>query len=157
MHPVDLSTHCNMMRGAYSVKLTYMRVYVPSKIMYFSTWRWSLWAETCSIYWYYGSSIACALPDSGSESTTHCFWHMHKMQGRLALRDKRRNARGEIPAEPTSFVVSRQQEQAFGITETERCAGWSYCVIINPLKTKRRLLYLKTQFVPRSKHFSSRL
>ena len=28
---------------------------------------------------------------------------------------------------------------------------------INPLRTKRRLLYLKTQFVPRSKHFSSRL
>ena len=28
---------------------------------------------------------------------------------------------------------------------------------INPLDTKRRLLYLKTQFVPRSKHFSSRL
>ena len=28
---------------------------------------------------------------------------------------------------------------------------------VNPLKTKRRLLYLNTQFVPRSKHFSSRL
>jgi hypothetical protein len=28
---------------------------------------------------------------------------------------------------------------------------------INPLKTKRRRLYLKTQFVLRSKHFSSRL
>ena len=27
----------------------------------------------------------------------------------------------------------------------------------NPLNKKRRLLYLKTQFVPRSKHFSSRL
>ena len=27
----------------------------------------------------------------------------------------------------------------------------------NPLNTKRRLLYLNTQFVPRSKHFSSRL
>ena len=27
----------------------------------------------------------------------------------------------------------------------------------NPLKTKRKLLYLKTQFVPGSKHFSSRL
>ena len=27
----------------------------------------------------------------------------------------------------------------------------------NPLNTKRRLLYLKTKFVPRSKHFSSRL
>ena len=29
--------------------------------------------------------------------------------------------------------------------------------LINPLKTKLKLLYLKTQFVPRSKHFSSRL
>ena len=29
--------------------------------------------------------------------------------------------------------------------------------VSNPLNTKRRLLYLKTQFVPRSKHFSSRL
>ena len=28
---------------------------------------------------------------------------------------------------------------------------------LNPSKTKCRLLYLKTQFVPRSKHFSSRL
>ena len=28
---------------------------------------------------------------------------------------------------------------------------------VNPLKTKRRLLYLKTSFVPPSKHFSSRL
>jgi hypothetical protein len=29
--------------------------------------------------------------------------------------------------------------------------------LINLLKTKRRLLYLKTQFVPRCKHFSTRL
>jgi len=28
---------------------------------------------------------------------------------------------------------------------------------INPLKTKRRPLHLKTQFVPRCEHFSSRL
>jgi hypothetical protein len=28
---------------------------------------------------------------------------------------------------------------------------------INPLKTKRKLFHLKTQFVPRSKHFSSPL
>ena len=27
----------------------------------------------------------------------------------------------------------------------------------NPLKTKRRLLYLNTKFVPHSKHFSTRL
>jgi hypothetical protein len=30
-------------------------------------------------------------------------------------------------------------------------------IYFNILKTKRRLLYVKTQFVPRSKHFSSRL
>ena len=30
-------------------------------------------------------------------------------------------------------------------------------VLFNPLKTKRRPLYLKTQSVPRCKHFSSRL
>jgi hypothetical protein len=30
-------------------------------------------------------------------------------------------------------------------------------VTLNPLKTKRRMLYLKTQSVPRCKHFSSLL
>ena len=42
-----------------------------------------------------------------------------------------------------------------------KARGWGACYAgrgpvlpyINPLKTKRRLLYLKTQFVPRSKHF----
>ena len=37
---------------------------------------------------------------------------------------------------------------------------FDWCIhhsFFNPLKTKRRLLYLKTQFVPRSEHFSSRL
>ena len=37
-----------------------------------------------------------------------------------------------------------------------RCAS-KLAHSINPLNTKRRLLYLKSQFVPRSKHFSSRL
>jgi len=30
-------------------------------------------------------------------------------------------------------------------------------LVINPLKTNGRLLYVMAQFVPRSKHFSSRL
>jgi len=34
---------------------------------------------------------------------------------------------------------------------------WTLYRLINHLKTKHRLLYLKTQFVPRSKHFSSQL
>ena len=33
----------------------------------------------------------------------------------------------------------------------------SQYIVFNPLKANGRLLYLKTQFVPRSKYFSSRL
>ena len=36
-------------------------------------------------------------------------------------------------------------------------AWYSISRMFNHLKSKRRLLYLKTQFVPRRKHFSSRL
>ena len=35
--------------------------------------------------------------------------------------------------------------------------NWHQLMLLNPLQTKRRLLYLKTQYLPRSKHFSSRL
>jgi hypothetical protein len=43
--------------------------------------------------------------------------------------------------------------------KNEHLLTWEESVVphFNPLKTKRRLLYLKPQFVPRSKHFSSRL
>ena len=51
---------------------------------------------------------------------------------------------------PRSKLLSTAAEHPI-IYETKRR------LTINPLKTKRRLLYLKTQFVPRSKHFSSRL
>ena len=39
-------------------------------------------------------------------------------------------------------------------TESERHVEF---LNVNLLNTKRRLLYLKTQFVPRSKHFPPRL
>ena len=45
------------------------------------------------------------------------------------------------------FVASQSVPFTYWITQS----------MFNPLNTKRRLLYLKTQFVPRSKHFSSRL
>ena len=32
---------------------------------------------------------------------------------------------------------------------------YAFYISVNPLNTKRRLLYLKTHFVPRSKHFIS--
>ena len=47
-------------------------------------------------------------------------------------------------------------------SDIQRCSNWKLSHVgttvfvsanINPLQTKRKLLYLKTQFVPRSKHF----
>jgi len=40
--------------------------------------------------------------------------------------------------------------------EIDDLRGEMFITWVNPLKTKRRLLYLKTQSVPRCKHFSSR-
>jgi hypothetical protein len=42
-------------------------------------------------------------------------------------------------------------------SENETLVSSVFVLWINPLNTKRRLLYFKTQFVPRSKHFSSLL
>jgi len=53
------------------------------------------------------------------------------------------------------FLLRRRQERG-----RRKCScGWNNYIKmdINPLKTKRRLLYLKTRSVPRCKHFSSRL
>jgi len=44
----------------------------------------------------------------------------------------------------------------FWLGKLNEQTSWSK-ILSNPLKTKRRLLYLKPQSVPRCKHFSSRL
>ena len=46
---------------------------------------------------------------------------------------------------------------ACGTETTKKWIVLAWQKLFNPLKTKRRRLYLKTQSVPRSKHFSSRL
>ena len=65
-----------------------------------------------------------------------------------------------------SLINSNQWEEVHEVTGT--CDFDRICIFVsqssvlvfryfNILKTNRRLLYLKTQFVPRSKHVSSRL
>ena len=52
----------------------------------------------------------------------------------------------------TSFLIQ------FSLTIVKECSNvYSLQPWFNPLNTKCRQLYLKTQFVLRSKHFSSRL
>ena len=51
----------------------------------------------------------------------------------------------------THITEGWKYEHAAGMTDNK------YTSNFNTLNTKRRLLYLKTQFVPHSKHFSSRL
>ena len=54
------------------------------------------------------------------------------------------------------FVVGKPKEKT-PLGKHRRISGGSTKMDINPLKPKRRPLYLKTQSVPRCKHFSSRL
>ena len=56
-----------------------------------------------------------------------------------------------LPKQCAQILESYLAERFFRVKQ-----GDAYSVL-NSLNTKRRLLYLKTQFVPRSKHFSSRL
>jgi len=65
---------------------------------------------------------------------------------------------GRVKPSPTSRRLTSPYPQPH--------TNWTGCcvdcrivmnVAINPLQTKRRLLYLKTQSVPRCRHFSSRL
>ena len=60
---------------------------------------------------------------------------------------------GEIYSTHIQTKITRNYCPAFAL-----CNLFSVILILfNPLNTKRRLLYLETQFVPRSKHFSSPL
>ena len=71
--------------------------------------------------------------------------YVHNMHWHQVL-ISRNYQKDRIPAQTDDSVNSHDD-----INSRNKKAG------INPLKTKRRLLYLKTQFVPRSKHFSTRL
>ena len=57
----------------------------------------------------------------------------------------------------TLIICTRTHEVTSQKTVCLLILVFLHLTAFNPLKTKRRLLYLKTQFVPRSKHFSSRL
>ena len=68
-------------------------------------------------------------------------------------------SRFAVRRKPSRYL---QQYDAADSTYYFSCPGisgikrkWMHC--FTPLNTKRRLLYLRTQFVPHSKHFSSRL
>ena len=59
----------------------------------------------------------------------------------------------------TSEIISRITPTGITARSFTKCINYGSNSLwaFNPLNTKRKLLYLKTQFVPRSKHFSSRL
>ena len=64
------------------------------------------------------------------------------------------------------FIGEYSKPDSFNDSSLKVCSSYWWRVhvkrvcsakTVNPLKMKGRLLYLKTQFVSRSKHFSSRL
>ena len=112
----------------------------------------------------------------GCSRIGYCMWYL-ELRG-TELHDTRGNLRNEalhylysspvivwvIKASDGWIVWNAWRSNAYGALAWKRerkiplrrsKIRWEYN--INPLNTKRRLLYLKTQFVPRSKHFSSLL
>ena len=100
--------------------------------------------ENCVLLGYYAASSGNFLPTfrdnlsvpSSRVKNPNLYRNLHLNQCCQTLK--------QLPAHTSSFYLC--------------CFLYFQChVLINTLNTKRRLLYLKTQFVPRSKHFSSRL
>jgi len=76
--------------------------------------------------------------------------------------DKKQNKKKENGRKRERVRNKWRKKENTGFAEEERSRVLlklylGRCSIINPLQTKRRRLYLKTQSVPRCKHFSFRL
>ena len=56
-----------------------------------------------------------------------------------------------------AVIASPYTRNCLSVNKQKKNAKWTKQLNFNPLNTKRSLLYLKTQFVPRNEHFSSRL
>ena len=54
-------------------------------------------------------------------------------------------------------ILSYERTNKYKRKHSRICFKLKETILINHLKTEHRLLYLKTQSVPRCKHFSSRL
>ena len=83
--------------------------------------------------------ILYSIPFSGSSAVYEIMWGKWWSQGGAQM------------------TIMMRRKDAIFIQIDEGKKEETHLLIFNPLKTKRSLLYLKTQFVPRSKHFSSRL
>ena len=59
------------------------------------------------------------------------------------------------PSSPSLYLLQHPVKMQRTVCSISRFLA--VCGTFNPLNTKRRMVYLKIQFVPHSKHFSSRL
>ena len=85
-------------------------------------------------------------------SNTAATLNINVINGKM-FRDLRLAAsEDEYEVSTTELLVPKGQWQ---LHVTAHAPVFGVYSLFNPLNTKRRLLYLKTQFVPRSKHFIS--
>ena len=128
-----------------------------------SSWKWE---------WVDFPSLQCFQPQKISKLSRphrYCYWGPHlteTSQMNILKLEGEGGGRGDLG--PT-VCISKHSKSSAWVTSLY-CLWWIRQNVnllkptghvmhqqFHPLKTKRRLLYLKTQFVPRSKHFSSRL
>jgi hypothetical protein len=63
----------------------------------------------------------------------------------------------QLTYDPSPTWIRAQGSSNRTAESSTRLTAQCQCGHINPLNTKRKFVYLTTQFVPRSKQFSSRL
>ena len=102
---------------------------------------------------------------SGKGVTRHCVWWIGRVRNDNCFAFSQKFRLGQSTVSDFGARVWRQSDTCWDflwnlILGRATCWPINVSVIIiniNPLKTKRRPLYLKTQSVPRCKHFSTRL
>ena len=109
----------------------------------------SHWTETGS-----NQGLRRGIPATNRQNVCH-FWS--PLQECPQQWSNVRTSLGDCTIDFNANLLCPPWEANWGSASQNICTFCGTWKLLNPLNTKRRLLYLKAQFVPRSKHFSSRL
>ena len=136
-----------------------MRVYIRQAVTLPYTWPNGHRLQDCE-----GSSVVWRRLQWATATERHMHLHNSKQPAQFATSNEHQIYAGihllEIINEARlnfKFTLITKRQNCSGDQSTRFITPTKCTVLINPLKTKHRLLYLKTQSVPRCKHFSSRL
>ena len=132
----------------------------------YETYRWKgEFSERKTLKWVLGKSVVSVGVALGVGSCMMMWFGVVELSGPATVIVSPRRVSTNISSRLAKLAGIKRaagtlndgEEWGIRMTECVNSKKSSECCAINLLKTKNGLLYLKTHFVPRSKHFSSRL